>query len=271
MRSVIVLDGGMGADALAYIRAGQRFAAGEELYQPLQGIGDMAAYRYPPSFALLWAPFAGLPELVVAWLYRIICFGCLYYLMGSWRAVGIALLFPPLAIEMVTLNITMPIAALARWSLRSSNGSSALSAATYVKQSTVTLLPYLWYRRPNARRSLALGAALAIGVVALHALLDPVTHVAYFDSLRQQANSGNLAGQLLRLLPSLTADFALRLGLAIALTIIAIRRGWDWLAFAAAMLAVPTLWLARLAPLVAVPRLWIEDQRAMAEKSSDQS
>ena len=85
------------------------------------------------------------------------------------------------------------------------------------------------------------------------------------SSLLQQASSSDagptVGGQLLHLVPSTAADFALRLALAAGMTLIAIRRRWGWLVFLAATIAVPTLWLARLAPLVAVPRLWWEERR----------
>ena len=71
-----------------------------------------------------------------------------------------------------------------------------------------------------------------------------------------------LEAVLLFLVPSTLGDFLLRLALASLLTVIAAVKGWGWLAFAAATLAVPTLWLARLAPLVAVPRLWLEERDA---------
>ena len=67
--------------------------------------------------------------------------------------------------------------------------------------------------------------------------------------------------QLLFLVPSTLGDFLLRLALAAVLVGIAAWRRWDWLAFVAAAIAVPTLWAARLAPLVAMPRLFLEDRR----------
>jgi hypothetical protein len=66
--------------------------------------------------------------------------------------------------------------------------------------------------------------------------------------------------QLLVLVPSTLWDFVLRFALCGVLAGVAIWRGWAWLAFAAAALAVPTLWVARLAALVGVPRLWWEER-----------
>jgi len=107
---------------------------------------------------------------------------------------------------------------------------------------------------------------VSVGILALHAVLDPGAWVAFVKSLGQQARSINHApyvgGQLLFLVPSTLGDFLLRLALASLLTVIAVVKGWGWLAFAAATIAVPTLWLARLAPLVAVPRLWLEERDA---------
>src|SRR5207247_2456063 len=148
---------------------------------------------YVPTFAVLMAPLSLVPELPITWVYRAVSVLCLRYLVGSWRAVGWSLLFPPVTIELVALNLTLPIPAAGRLGLR--------------------------------------GAPASAG------------------------------GQLLFLVPSTLGDFLLRFSIAGLVTVLAVRRGWGWLAFAAATLAVPTLWLARLAPLVAVPRLWMEERR----------
>lgn len=47
----------------------------------------------------------------------------------------------------------------------------------------------------------------------------------------------------------------LRFVIGLLLVAVAIRYRWDWLAFMAAAMAVPTLWTARLAALVGVPHL----------------
>jgi len=231
-------------------------------------INDPGAYRYPPIFALLAVPLALVPEEVVTWTYRAVGVVLVRYLVGSWRATGVALLFPPLQIELIALNVTLPIAAAARMSLRGPRprlGAGLVPATAALKFGTALLVPYLWLRRPRARRALVAGIGLLGVAAAAHAVIDPGTWGDYIASLGQQAGSVNdapyVGDQLLFLVPSTLGDFLLRLALAAVLVGIAAWRRWDWLAFVAAAIAVPTLWAARLAPLVAVPRLFLEDRR----------
>ncbi|MDQ2934334.1 MAG: hypothetical protein M3R49_05015 [Chloroflexota bacterium] len=270
--SQVQLNGGEAYDAHAYLLAARHLLAGEPLYTS-GGIGDPGAYRYPPTFALLLAPTALVPQLAAVWLYRLACLVCLRYLVGSWRAVGWSLLLPPVWIELVALNLTLPIAAAGRWALRDDPGAAWLPAGAALKYGSALLAPFLWAVRPSSRRPLLIGSGIVIGLMLAHAALDPGVWQAYFASLRQQASS-NDAGtgvnwQLLHLVPSTTGDFALRSGLAAVMVVIAIRRRCGWLAYLAATIAVPTLWLARLAPLVAVPRLWWEERRDAAALAAD--
>jgi len=214
------------------------------------------------------APSSLLPELAFTWLYRIACLLCLRYLVGSWIWVGWALLFPPVSIELMALNVTLPIAAAARWSLRGPHpamGSALIPFTATLKYASVLLLPYLMVHRPESRRAIVGGFIVLFGVTLIHVAIAPDIWMAFVHSIRQQSQSINAApyvgDQLLFLVPSTLWDFLVRFGLAALLMGIAISRRWAWLAFTAAMLAVPTLWLARLAPLVAVPRLALEDWR----------
>ena len=260
----ILWDGGAAYDLHAYVLAGRNFVDGAPLYGPME-INDPGAYRYPPTFAALAVPLTLPPEEVVTWAYRAACLGCVRYLAGSWRAVGWALLVIPLQVKLIALNMTLPIAAAARVALRGPAeraGAALIPITAALKFGTILLGAYLWVVRPDLRRPMIAGAVGLTAVFGLHGLLDPASWQAYFNSLGQQAGSANAAPwvgeQLLLLVPSTLGDFVLRLVIGIALVVIAIRQRWDWLAFTAASLAVPTLWLARLAPLVAVPRLWLE-------------
>ncbi len=256
--------GGIGYDLQSYLLAGRHALSGAELYAPVN-IGDPGAYRYTPTFAYLVAPLAALPEPVVTWTYRAAGVLCVRYLVGSWRAVGWSLLFPPLAIELMALNMTLPIAALGRLALRRPTvGGPWLAVAASLKYGSALLIPYIWLRRADSRRAVVIGVAALLGLTAVHVALDPDIWGRFGASLIQQGESTNTApfvgDQLIRLLPSTFGDFLLRFSLGLALVGIAIWRRWEWLAFTAATLAVPTLWIARLAPLVAVPRLWWEDR-----------
>jgi hypothetical protein len=263
---IIALDGGAAYDLHSYILAGRHALDGASLYETVQ-IGDPGAYRYPPTFAYLAIPLALPPELVVTWIYRGICVLCVRVLVGSWRAVGIALLFWPLQVELVSLNVTLPIAVLARMALRGSDlGAGSTAATAALKYGTALIAPYLWLRDRARRRALLLGLAVTLVAFGLHAVLRPADWADYLASLVQQSGSANHAPfvgpQLIVLVPSTLGDFVVRFAICAALTGIAIWRGWSWLAFAAAAIAVPTLWVARLAPLVGVPRMWWEDHAA---------
>ncbi len=263
---IIVRDGGAAYDLHSYILAGRHALHGERLYAAVQ-IGDPGAYRYPPTFAYLAFPLAFPPELAVTWLYRAFCVVCVRILVGSWRSVGVALLFWPLQIELVSLNVTLPIAVLARMALRGSAiGAVATPATTALKYGTVLVAPYLWLRDPGRRRALLIGLGVVVVAFGLNAVLRPVDWTEYLASLVQQSGSANQAPfvgpQLIVLVPSTLWDFVVRFIICAVLTAVAIWRRWTWLAFAAATLAVPTLWVARLAPLVGVPRMWSEDRAA---------
>lgn len=269
-------DGGFAYDLNAYLLAGRNLLDGAPLYEPME-INDPGAYRYPPIFALLTAPMATLPEQAVTWMYRLACIGCVRYLVGSWRAVGWALLLVPLQIELVALNVTLPIAAVARAALRGPRaglGAGFIPATAALKYGTVLLLPYLWLVRPSLRRPMVIGALLLAAASAMHALLDPWVWGEYFASLGQQAGSANdapyVGDQLLFLLPTTLGDFLLRLAIGGVLVAVAVRTRADWLAFTAAAIAVPTLWVARLAALVAVPRLLLEERVSRAEAAADE-
>lgn len=263
----ILLDGGFAYDLNSYILAGRNVLDGAPLYAPVE-INDPGAYRYPPTFAVLAVPLALPPEEIVTWVYRALCLGCVRYLVGSWRGVGWALLVVALQIELISLNVTLPIAAAARMALRGPGGAAGaalIPATAALKYGTALLLPYLWLTRPHLRRPMLLGSGALLAAFALHAVLDVEVWRAYVASLGQQSGTVNdapyVGEQLLFLVPSTLGDFLLRFAIGAVLVVVAIRYRWDWLAFTAAALAVPTLWLARLAPLVGVPRLWWEARR----------
>jgi hypothetical protein len=159
--------------------------------------------------------------------------------------------------------VTLPLAAGARWALRG-RGAGAIPAQSLAKYGSALLIPYLWFAIPSARRAILVGSMAAAAVVTIHVILDPESWRAFVAAMLQQAESTNhapyIGDQLLFIVPSTLGDFVLRVAIAAVLVIVATWRRWAWLAYAALVIAVPTLWLARLAPLVGVPRLYLEDR-----------
>jgi len=187
------------------------------------------------------------------------------YIAGSWRAMGWWFLFPllgfPAVNEIVVAGVVYPVAALTLASLRGREELAPWAAALHI--GPIVVLPFLWMRR-NRKRLLVGMLTLAIAC-AISAAANPQSWFDYVASLGQQAGSSTDAVDLIRLMPTALSDFAWRLGLALLIIFVAVRHNTAWLAFAAHVVAAPTLWPSRLVPLLAVPRL------ALTEASESQS
>jgi hypothetical protein len=83
----------LGYDFQAYVQAAERLLAGERLYDPTVSVaGGFAIYLYPPPFALVFVPFALLPD-----------------------GVGVAAWTGLLAIAVVGAALVMPVRREVRW------------------------------------------------------------------------------------------------------------------------------------------------------------
>jgi hypothetical protein len=244
--------GGLAFDAHSYWLAGRNVLAGQPLYADV-AIDALGAYRYPPLFAQLWAPFSLLPPLAFAWFWRATCIVSLRYLAGSWRNVGLWLIVPLTLTELAAANVTFQVAALTLMALRGRAGLAPWAAA--LKIGPLVVLPYLWLRRPAERKRLLLGLALLAAACGLSVFVAPGYWAAYVVSMGWQSGSALQADGLLALLPTPTLDFAARASLALVLIGVAVWRRSDALAYAATIIAAPTLWMQRLVPLLATPRL----------------
>jgi hypothetical protein len=245
-------DGGYGYDAYAYWLAGQNVLEGNSLYW-LHDEGALGAYRYPPLFAQLWAPFTLMPALAFSWVWRGVCFLCLRYLAGSWRNVGLWGLVPLTWTELSIANITFPTAALTFVALRGRAEFAAWAGA--LKIAPLLALPYLWISRPETRRALLIGAGTVLAASAVSFALAPDAWLLYFSALTWMTSADTNSFGVVTLLPNGFHDALLRLGAGVALIVLAVWRGSDRLAFAATIIAVPVLAVWRLVPLLALPRL----------------
>ena len=266
-------NGGLAFDARAYWLAGRNVLGGAPLYAPVS-IDALGAYFYPPIFAQLWAPFSILPELAFAWLWRLVCIGCLRFLAGSWKNVGLWFLVPLTITEISAANVTFPVAAMTLLALRGKSWLAPWAAA--LKIGPIVALPYLWLTRPAERRTLVAGTLALIAACAVSFLLAPGYWFDYAGALGRQSGSLLNGAGLIAILPTAQLDFALRLGLALALIAIAIARRSDGIAFAATVIAAPTLWVQRLTPLLVLPRLRdgdrdrdVAESREVADRAPD--
>lgn len=245
-------DGGLAYDAYAYWLAGRNVLEGAPLYWE-NAVDALGAYRYPPIFAQLWAPFTVLPPLVFSWLWRLGCLLCLRWLAGSWRNVGLWCLVPFTLTELSIANVTFPMAVMSVLALRGRGWMAAWAGA--LKIGPLMLLPYLWFARPETRHSLLKGVASVALIFGASFLLTPDSWLLYGRSLTSLSGSDMAAFGVIALVSNGFVDVALRLSIGVVLVALAIRRGSDRLAFTASIVAVPVLAIWRFVPLLVLPRL----------------
>lgn len=244
-------NGGLAYDAHAYWLAGRHVLDGVPLYDPNAAVNTLGAWKYPPLFAQALAPFALLPELAFDWLWRGVCFLCLRALVGSWRNMGLALLFPPVWTELSIANVTFPVAYLSLIALR--GRPTFLPIAIALKFGPALLVPFILIRRGVVdRRRLLIGLAGFAAACAASYVAAPGTWHDYLGTVGPQATGGNDGWGVIALAPSGALDLALRSGIAAAAVLIAITFDEERLAWLAAVVTVPVLFFARLAPLVAL-------------------
>jgi hypothetical protein len=249
-------------DATLYWQAGRSVLDGGSPYGAIAIGTTSKAFFYAPIFAQLWAVFAVLPEPVFTWLWRTFCFGCLVWLAGGWRNAGLWLLFPLTLNEMANPNVTLPAAAATFVALRGRPWLLPLAGA--VKFGPILVLPYIWLRRPEARRPLVYASVATAALCLVSFVIAPQMWFDFVGQMSAQNSVTTDGAGLVAILPTAGADFALRIALAAGLVAVAFALKSDRLAFAATTIAVPAFWVTRLVPLLALPRLPGRD-RAPAE------
>ena len=247
-------DGGRAYDTRAYWLAGQHALNGSPLYVRAD-YSTLDIYTYPPIFAQMLAPAALLPELVVTWLWRVSGVLCLRYIVGSWKASVVAVLFIPVLTELSLGNVTLQIAAILIFTLRDRRGAYLMPWIVALKFGPILLVPYLWLWRSECRRPLIVGSAVFAAACLASFAISPSSWPGYFDMLGWQ-NGAQLEGsQVIHLIAgSGGLDFVVRFGLAAAVALFATYKRWAWLAYAAASITCPVLAISRFAPLVGLWR-----------------
>jgi hypothetical protein len=230
-------------------------------------VSDLGAYKYPPIFAQLFVPASPLPELLVAWLWRISGVLCLRYMVGSWKAAVVACAFLPVLIELSLGNVTLQIGALLVFALRDRRGAYLLPWAAAVKFGPVLLVPYLWFRMPETRRPLLIGSAVFAAACLASWLVAPGAWSDYVSTFGWESSSLMSGSGVIAIVPSSGGpDFVLRFAIAGAVAVYAAYTRRDWLAYAAAAITCPILAFSRFAPLVA---LWRFRRRTAPEPAAE--
>jgi hypothetical protein len=259
-------DGGLAYDTRAYWLASRHVLDGTALYSPAS-VSDLGAYKYPPIFAQLFVPAAPLPELLVAWLWRISGVLCLRYMVGSWKAAVVACAFLPVLIELSLGNVTLQIGALLVFSLRDRRGAYLLPWAAALKFGPVLLVPYLWFRMPETRRPLLIGSAVFAAACLTSWLVAPGAWSDYVSTFGWETSSLMSGSGVIAIVPSSGGlDFVLRFAIAAAVAVYAAYARRDWLAYASAAITCPILAFSRFAPLVA---LWRFRRPAASEPAAE--
>jgi hypothetical protein len=270
---LVGLDGGLAYDTRAYWLAGRHVLDGTALYTPAS-VSDLGAYKYPPIFAQLFVPAAPLPELLVAWLWRISGILCLRYMVGSWKAAIVACAFLPVLIELSLGNVTLQIGAVLVFALRDRRGAYLLPWVAALKFGPVLLVPYLWFRMPESRRPLLVGSAVfAVACLASY-LVAPAQWSGYVATFGWESGSLMSGSGVIAIVPSSGGlDFAIRFAVAGVVALLAAYSRKAWLAYAAAVITCPILALSRFAPLVGLwrfrPTVWPGPRPADLQPDSD--
>ena len=252
--AIVGLDGGRAYDTYAYWLTSHHFLDGTALYTQAS-VSDLGAFKYPPIFAQLFVPAALLPELLVAWLWRLSGILCLRYMVGSWKAALVACAFLPVLIELSLGNVTLQIGAMLVFALRDKRGAYLLPWAAALKFGPILLVPYLWFRKPESRRPLVVGTVVFAAICLVSYLAAPGEWSGYAATFGWENSSVMSGSGVIAIVPSWGGlDFVLRFGIAAAVSLYATYTRRAWLAYAAAVITCPVLAFSRFAPWVALWR-----------------
>jgi hypothetical protein len=220
-----------GPDALAYWvnRLPDPYAAG--------GYGSEAGFYYSPAVAQLVAPLTLLPWPVFHALVIAGSLGALWWMLGRWAA--LALLFPPVAIELYSANVNLIIAAAIVLAFRSP-AAWAFPILTKVAPG----VGLLWFAMRREWRNLAVAAGATMAIALGSFLLAPQLWTQWLGLLT--SNVGMVAPELALPIPLLA-----RLPIAIGIIAWGALSDRRWVVPIGATLAIPILWPAQLSLLVA--------------------
>jgi hypothetical protein len=248
-------------DTNAYWLAARHLLDGSPLYQQSL-IWSSGIYKYPPVLAQLVIPIALVPEPVIDWALRILGILCVRYLAGSWRFAIVAMLQWPIFAELSYGNITLQLGAVLLACFGRGRAATAgmllLPWFAAMKVGPGLLIPWLWFVRPETRRTLAIGVGIFAAACLVSLAIAPGLWFDYLGTFAWEASSEMRAMWVFAIVPAHGGlDFAARLLIALVLLLVAIRWRLGWLAFAVAAATMPIFSLTRLAILVGLWPLWL--------------
>ena len=201
------------------------------------------AFLYSPVFLQLLAPFQSLPWPVFHLGWTLLEAAALVWMLGPLAV--IAIVFPPVTQELLTLNIHLLLAAAVvagfRWP----------AAWAFVLLTKVAPgIGLLWFVLRGEWRSLAIALGVTVAIAGISFVVAPSLWFAWLGILTGGL-SVEMAGYIV------PVPFLVRLPIAIALVAISARSDRPWLVPIACMLALPVMWIGGLAILVAAvsPRI----------------
>lgn len=165
----------------------------------------------------------------------------LYILVGRWAV--LAILLPPVAIEMFAGNINLWLAVVLVYALR----WPALWAVPILTK-IAPGVGVLWHLFRGEWRALAIAGGTTAAIVAVSAIIAPDAWGYWFTFLR-----GNLGQPPIP--DSVAVPFLWRAPVAVVVMAIAARTNRAWLIAVATVLATPVIWPATFCLLLAIPRL----------------
>ena len=224
-----------GVDMVAYIRAGTAIREGGPVYTT--GIATTAAFLYPPTWAVLFAPLSLLPGAALQAGIMVIDVLALRYVLRSWLAVGLMGLFPLTWFGLGSGNVEILIAGaiVAAWR----HSSVPLAVMTFTKLSPAFALDLRRIRE------------FIFACLVLVAITAPWFDL-WFEYARFLAAQPAVAGTIVPIPWFVRLPFALLLLLP--------RRPWT--AALAAIVAIPNWYWYTSLILIAPLRLWLDERRA---------
>ena len=223
--------GGPGIDLAAYLRASDT--------DPYRfGVGSRDAFVYSPAFLEATWPLRQIPYIAAQATWLGANLAALVILAGPWTI--IALLVPPVAIELAVGNVhlllALAIVAGFRW-------PGAWAFVLFTKPSAGVGL--LWFAARREWRSLGMALATTAGLGLVSVAIAPDLWSSWIRLLVD--NAGAVPDGALLQVPVIP-----RIAAAAALVLLGARRDWRWTVPVASLIALPVIWMGSLAILVGV-------------------